>query len=483
MTNILQLSSLIQTRRLLTDRTDPFPSFPVVPQSALPPYIDQKQNIITHSSTNPKMIIDDKVIMYPPPPPYQSPSSPSPSSPYFQSSSRRHPTLTSLPSHILLQIIHHTFPPLTSPTHLPVLPPSSSLSQHQLDQYLYEDSKPSLQRKTLFWMSTSLRLVSRRLYTACMHVLRSTYLPSYNMLIRPPYTSDPFPLTLPTSSNTTSGSGSTPAQPQEQVPTSPVSQFGPPAYSRSTTSLVSQQQVEDTSPLMTIHRETLVLDRFIALKVRQDVFADDSELHIEREDAFRDLFDVEQPRARLEDLVRIEGVRQGVVCMPEVGQSGGRRQERRMYGANMGTGSHSSNSSLASLSSVKTAYMVPQSNSQSQSQTQPSSSTRIHNPPPKPKPKRLFFGLIKGSSPSSPSSPSPSTPPPSAVKETQVEIQPIPFSALSVSFSPRRIGLVLNRSRTIAEVPRLGVGRGKEPLEVLAKGLVRELRSFLEGSR
>lgn len=58
--------------------------------------------------------------------------------------------------------------------------------------------------------------------------------------------------------------------------------------------------------------------RYIAVKVRQDVFADDTELHIEPEEAFRDLFDVAQPRARLEDLTRIYGVREGVVAVPGV---------------------------------------------------------------------------------------------------------------------------------------------------------------------
>ncbi|KAF8953463.1 hypothetical protein BDZ97DRAFT_1713044 [Flammula alnicola] len=237
------------------------------------------------------------------------------------------PTLTSLPPHILLQIIHHTFP-----QGKPQLP---SYNPHdRYDTAYYEDTKPERQRKTLFWLSTSLRLVSRQLYIASMHVLRSTYLPAYEALIRPGYSSDPFPMGTP------------------------------------------------------------VLDRFILLKVRQDVFADESELHMDREDAFRDLFDVAQPRARLEDLVRIYGVREGVVSVPGWdGQAG-----------------------------------LP-----------------IH-PPHRHPPKH----------------------------------PPLPFPSLSISFSPRRIGLVLNRGRTIAEVPRVP-GR-KEPLEVLAWGLVRELKAVLGAS-
>jgi hypothetical protein len=92
-----------------------------------------------------------------------------------------------------------------------------------------------------------------------MHVLRSTYLPSYASLIRHPYTSDPFSLT--------------------QSPSS------------------------DACTSLTRSRETVVLDHFIALKVHDDVFADESELHLGQPEAFRDLFDHTQPRARLEDLL------------------------------------------------------------------------------------------------------------------------------------------------------------------------------------
>jgi hypothetical protein len=92
-----------------------------------------------------------------------------------------------------------------------------------------------------------------------MHVLRSTYLPSYSSLIRRPYTSDPFPLT--------------------QTPSN------------------------DACTPLNRSRETIVLDLFIALKVHDDVWADESELHLGQPEAFRDLFDLMQPRARLEDLL------------------------------------------------------------------------------------------------------------------------------------------------------------------------------------
>lgn len=204
-----------------------------------------------------------------------------------------------------------------------------------------------------------------------MHVLRSTYLPAYDSLIRSPYTSDPFPLSSPTS------------------PTS--------------------------APFQTIQRETQVLDLFIALKVREDVWMDDSELHLEREESFKDLFDLNQPRSRAEDLVRLYGAREGVVStapMPVVGVS----------------------SSSASGPSSPTATAVP-------------------------------FQLPSGS----------------RRGRANSDVVPIPFSMLSVSFSPRKVGLVLTskgRKRTIVEVARTR----DEKLEVAAKKLVKELKVWLAGS-
>ena len=182
-----------------------------------------------------------------------------------------------------------------------------------------------------------------------MHVLRSTYLPAYQSLIRAPYTSDPFP--------------HMPADSHDH--TAPV------------------------SPLDAVQRETHVLDLFIALKVREDVLMDESELHLEREERFKDLFDLNQPRSRLEDLVRIYGLREGVL------------------------------------------YVGP-----------PPRQSRSSGKPP-----------------------------------------PLPFSALSISFSMRRVGLVLTtetrRKRTIVEVPRTR----DEKLEVAAKKLVKELANWLYGGR
>jgi len=223
-----------------------------------------------------------------------------------------------------------------------------------------DESRIQRQRKTLYWLSHQLRLANRSFYIACMHVLRSTYLPAYESLIRAPYSSDPFPL----SSSTSSPAG----------------------------------------PVEAIQRETQVLDLFIALKVREDVLMDDTELHLEREESFKDLFDLMQPRSRLEDLVRNYGLREGVVHTTLPGGS----------------------SSVASSSSLH-------------------SNTGSSN---------------------------------SAKYRTSSGPAPLPFSTLSASFSPRKVGLVLtssSRKRTILEVVRTR----DEALEVTAKKLVKQLNVWL----
>lgn len=193
---------------------------------------------------------------------------------------------------------------------------------------------------------------------ACMHVLRSTYLPVYNALLRPPYTSDPFPHAL-------SGTSS--------------------AASYSSASLFPSQSIQ---------RETRVLDLYIVLKVREDVWTDDSELHMEREESFKDLFDLMQPRARLEDLVREYGHRGGSVTVPGTSPS----------------------------SPIKTTF---------------SEGSRSQYAPP-----------------------------------------PLPFTALSVSFSPRTVALVLTTRQSKKKI--VEVARTKdETLEVSAKKLIRELREWL----
>ena len=183
-----------------------------------------------------------------------------------------------------------------------------------------------------------------RYVPACMYILRSTYLPVYQSLIRAPYTSDPFPV----SSSATSHDGL----------------------------------------LETIPREVRVFDTFIAIKAREDLFIDASQLHITREELFKDLFDLMQPRSRLEDLVLHYGIREGVVHVTSPTASDG--------------------------------------------------TTSRH-----------------------------------------IKARSISFSALSISFSPRRVGLVLTtsgRKRTIVEVTRVP----HEKLELPAKKLVKQLRVWLD---
>ncbi|KAA1466885.1 hypothetical protein DENSPDRAFT_856423 [Dentipellis sp. KUC8613] len=190
-----------------------------------------------------------------PPPPYLSDADvrnlPAPPPPFSSGSSRQHAGLSSIPPHLLLNIIHHTFPQLPG----------------------IDEGRLERQRRTLYWLGVQLRLVNRAFYIACMHVLRSTYLPAYSSFLRRPYSSDPFPLAAPS-------------------PTTP-----------------------DTPRIPSLHRETRVLDLFIALKVREDVWADASDLHLGSEESFRDLFELMQPRARCEDLVCEMGVRAGVVVL------------------------------------------------------------------------------------------------------------------------------------------------------------------------
>jgi len=183
---------------------------------------------------------------------------------------------------------------------------------------------------------------------ACMHILRSTYLPVYQSLIRAPYTSDPFP--------------------------------------------ASSSATSDDSLLGTIQRETQVFDIFIALKAREDFFMDASELHIVREELFKDLFDLMQPRSRLEDLVRHYGMREGVVHVTSP----------NAHGETVASGDARPNRERS-----------------------------------------------------------------------------VPFSALSISFSPRKVGLVLmtsGRKRTILEVTRVP----NEKLEIPAKKLAKQLRIWLD---
>ncbi|KDQ54650.1 hypothetical protein JAAARDRAFT_38329 [Jaapia argillacea MUCL 33604] len=308
------------------------------------------------------VIVDEKSMRLPPPPPYWA-TGPAVPPPFPSSTPREPPKLDTLPPHILLQIVWATFPKTAG----------------------FDEGKVERQRKTLYWLSIGLRLVNRGFYIACMNVLRSTYLPAYQSLIRPPYSSDPFPFTSQPSSSSPYSSAYVPSSP----PNAP------------------------SSPICSVQRETSVLDLFIALKVREDVWADDSELHLERDESFKDLFDLMQPKSRCEDLLRVYGVREGVISVSD---------------SNFSSSSASTSNAAASSSSRSSSSRTP--------------------------------------------TPSRKTP----------AIKPLPFSALSISFSTRKIGLILSSrggKRTIVEVQRSG---RDEKLEVATKKLVRELKGWLGGS-
>lgn len=96
------------------------------------------------------MVVVDEKTMLPPPPSYSLPLThpnvpPAPGylhPPPLSAASRTRMTISNLPSHLLLHIVHRTFPQVPD------------LSYNRLER----------QRKTLRWLSTSLRLVNRTFY-------------------------------------------------------------------------------------------------------------------------------------------------------------------------------------------------------------------------------------------------------------------------------------------------------------------------------
>jgi len=288
------------------------------------------------------IVVDEKL---PPPPPYSQAPTPTPRLVAGGSNHRRSldvATFSDLPPHIMLHVVYSTFPPTPSTQHGRPTPTPAELVQH---------------RQILYWIQMCFRLVNRSTYVACMNVLRSVYLQSYQNFVRPGYSSDPFPLATPPGD-------------------------------------VKQDGKTRETPLGTLQRETVVLDMFIAAKVREDVWLDETELHLEREETFKDLFDLNQPRARIEDLVRHYGTLSGSIY------------------------------------------------------TAPSSSL---------------------SSPSTPTTPN-------GISARGS----IPFHSLSISFSPRTVGIVIfsgGRKRTLVSIQRLP----SESLEIVARRLVKELDKLRAG--
>ncbi|KAG8754533.1 hypothetical protein FRC14_004989 [Serendipita sp. 396] len=180
----------------------------------------------------------------------------------------------------------------------------SSISEFSIG--MSEEEEWAEHAQGLFHLAMSVRRACRALYVACMHILRSTYLPLYSLNIKSPYTSDPFPssMSAPTYSATPY------VMPSPTSPASPT----PPAYSQ------ANYMPSNSSPLLTSQRETRVLDQFLLLKLYQDVLSSESSLHLSGSahppsSDFSDLFSLLQPTARLEDLIRHYGLQNGSITL------------------------------------------------------------------------------------------------------------------------------------------------------------------------
>jgi hypothetical protein len=350
------------------------------------------------------MIIDEKW-MHPPPPPYYPGPSPAPPPPFSEVAGSNEnirvskPTLSTLPAHLLLLIVYSTFP--------------------QQDGRYEGESKIERQRMNLYWLETSLRLVNKALFTgkggllmypllndifpACMHILRSTYVPAYDSLIRPPYTSDPF------------------------------SSFTP----------------LPSASLCHVNREMSTLDLFIALLAHEDLLLDETELHLPREEAYKDLFDMIQPRSRLEDLVFQEGVKAGLISYQ--GDTSTSASELDDRGANITENAVSARPEVTGMDLPSAQLAIPSSVSP---QPSPSPTKVSFNPFSRSSYISLAKSKMKRTSNSSshiPSTPIDNqTPPASPFESTafssssklKAKITPLPFEALGVSFSPRRVALI-----------------------------------------
>ncbi|KAJ3787886.1 hypothetical protein GGU10DRAFT_347769 [Lentinula aff. detonsa] len=340
------------------------------------------------------MIIDEKW-MHPPPPPYYRPPPPAFTETSNGASRNGTATFSTLPAHLLLQIVYSTFP--------------------QRDGRYEGEGKIERQRQNLYWLETSLRLVNKALYTACMHILRSTYLPAYDSLIRSPYTSDPF---------------------SSSVLTTLSSDSGP------------------------VHRELASLDLFIALLAHEDLLLDATSLHLPREEAYKDLFDMVQPRSRLEDLILEEGVKAGLVYignspppLPSTDNTGSDNLEAvdsarpevtviEAPATNPGTTSASHPSPQSSPSPTKHSFN-PFSRSSYISLAK-SKIRRTSTPPSPSTPTGSGSFASNDAKEYNPNSPTPTPDPPSTSSTARLKsrINPLPFDALGVSFSPRRVALI-----------------------------------------
>lgn len=321
-----------------------------------------------------------------PPPPYELIVQRRPEVPPLPSqTAKTSASFSTLPSHIILQIVYSTFP--------------------QSDGQFQDETWVEVQRRNLFWLETSLRVVNRALYITCMYILRSTYLPAYTSLVKPPYSSDPFPAV----------------------------------------DTAIQDSILDAG-----NRELRVLDQFIALLAHEDVLLDSTCLHLTRDEAYKDLFDLSQPRSRLEDLVLREGSRMGLVAEHE--------------GLDDDPGPSSSQ---------RTAYLPPPSPTFSSEPSTPTTRSSF-NP----------LSLVSAYREKKKTKKLPPPPTPFLADRPGSErIRPLPFSSLSVSLTPRAVKLLysdqarcgISLKKTLVEVDRMK----DERLEVLAQRLLQALQEVL----
>ena len=226
---------------------------------------------------------------------------------------------------------------------------------------------------------------------ACMHILRSTYLPAYDRLVRPPNSSDPFP-----SAHCTE---------------------------------------EMSSVVLPHHRELRVLDRFIALLSHEERLLDASELHLPREEAYRDIFDIMQPRSRIEDLVAVEGQECGVIFFDSRRGKQARRETRVNVDASPEP-SVLSNDSLVSLKqSSSTEKLSPPPSFTSL--VEPDTTSAKHRTISR---KASGFFSLRRTKKYPVIFPAPQTC--LQPQQAAVAVDPLPFSTLSVAFSPRKVGLI-----------------------------------------
>ena len=239
------------------------------------------------------------------------------------------------------------------------------------------------------------------------------------------------------------------------------------------------------------------------------VFTSDSSLHIERTDTLRDLFAFMQPRARLSDLVREYGWASGLVALSEHELENSKPKAMKVSAVSHITGNYSEPSDTASTTSRCTISAQSHSgvyDNRDMRQRSMSSLTLVPPGPPILRASRLtspsqvkvytnphLYSLAKNGA-------STTTPPPSANLAPALTSSPptscslttrvgnptkILYTALRISFTPRRVGLIYSPSRgtqkkeaprTIVELVRIE----DEPLESTASRLVSRLKIWME---